>query len=185
MLFKNRFLILTIMLSLGLLLVQCGEEEEPEPEFITTIALTPSSNEVMVNEVFETYLKVKNIEDLMTVGAKIYFDKYKLEVFELERIDDFLVSNGGTVIQLVFNVNNDEGYISIGLQVAASYSVSSGMNDEWQDICKVVFKAISPGSCTATVDIDHESDGDVGLFNSNADLIEDVTVENAAFTISN
>ncbi|MBN1755487.1 hypothetical protein JW877_04650 [bacterium] len=177
--------VMLVLLLMSILMFHCGEEEDPPVEYKATIGILPAENAVVINEVFQTHLKVKNIENLMTVGTKIYYDKYKLEVVELARVDSFLTSNGGNVIQIEFENNQEAGMVNIGLTVPAGNAVSCELDDVWHPICKVVFRALSPGSEDLTIDIDHQSDGDVGLFDKFATLIEGVVVENAEVNISN
>ncbi len=178
--------ILYLLLTFFLLFTNCDcdDSTSPKVELISTVASLPASQSVVVNEIFDTYIKVKNINDLMTFGAKVYFDKNKLEVAELTRMDTFLTSNGGSVNQLSFRAHNDEGYVSIALGVTADHAVSD-TSDEWQTICKITYKALSPGTADIELNIDHDADGDVGLFDDTATLIEDITVEDATVEISN
>jgi len=130
---------------------------------IPAITLTPTEKSVAQNDTFSVYFKVHKVDSLSGVGARLTFDKTKLQAVELGRVDTFLASRGGSVVQLQFNKDNASGIVNLVLGLIGPVQAVSGEGL----VGRVLFKAITPATQTElTVTADNSIDSNLGLLNN-------------------
>ncbi len=139
---------------------------------ISAIMLSPPDTSVAKDASFTLYIKARNVTDLCTFGAKISFDKTKLEVLDLGREDTFLKSNGGAINQLRFTKDNTLGKVEMVLGVFPATTSVTGDGK----IGKIVFKALAAGTANLTISMDTAADADLGLYDKNANLVNSLAL---------
>ena len=135
---------------------------------VPALILTPPDSVITQGEEITAYIEARQCTDLGTVGAKITFDRTKLQVKELGREDAFLKSNSGSINQLKFFPDNANGTIDIVLGIFPSSAAVSGSGK----IGKIVFTTVSTGTATISLSLDNTADSDLGLYDKNANLID-------------
>ncbi len=134
---------------------------------VPTLILSKPHSTVDNGDTLTLYLAARNVSNLATIGARIQFDPGKLQVAELGRQDSLLMSNGGTVNQLLFTNDNANGLLDMVLGVFPSISAVSGHGN----IGRIVFTAIDTGVTDLAIRIDNDKDSNYALFDQNADLM--------------
>jgi len=139
---------------------------------IAVIMLSPPDTTVAKDASFTLYIKARHVTDLCTFGAKISFDKTKLEVLDLGREDTFLKSNGGAINQLRFTKDNTLGKVEMVLGVFPAAASVTGDGK----IGKIVFKAPVAGMADISISMDATADADLGLYDKNANLLNSLAL---------
>lgn len=169
---------------LGLILFICGCGTEPKPEPVEpTVLITSTSTSAGIGEIIDAKLAVKGIAELASIGVKITYDPYKLEIVRLNRDDTWLASNGGTVQQMAFTTDNTNGFAKIVLGIFPASKAVGDTSETIHHIAYLRIKALSAGTATLTVSINNASDSDLGIFNKNANLVSGVKTQNFSLNI--
>lgn len=134
---------------------------------VPTLILSKPNSTVNNGDTVTLYLAARNVSNLATIGAQVEFDPEKLQVAELGRQDSLLMSNGGTVNQLLFKNDNANGTLDMVLGVFPSMSAVSGKGN----IGRIVFTAIDTGITDLAIRIDNDKNSNYALFDQNADLM--------------
>jgi hypothetical protein len=137
---------------------------------VPTIILTPPDTSLKKGDRLSVYLAARNVVELATFGAQIQFDPTKLKVVELERQDEFLKSNAGSVMQLEFTKDNAAGTVDAVLGIFPASSGVSGSGN----IGKIVFEALETDTTEIAIRVDNAVNSDLGLFDKNANLMYSV-----------
>ncbi len=137
---------------------------------VPTIILSPPDTTLNRGDRVAVFLAARSVVDLATFGAQIRFDPAKLQVVELERQDDFLKSNAGSVMQLEFTKDNVAGTIDAVLGIFPASSGVSGSGN----IGKIVFEALDTDTTEIAIRVDNSQNSDLGLFDKNANLMYSV-----------
>ena len=166
-----------------LLFVGCSKNEENTPQ--PTISLQSSVSSAVVNEIIDADLGLKAVQEIAAVGVKITYNPAKIEITELNRDDSYFTSGGGTVQQMEFSVDNDNGVAKMVLAIFPSDSAVGDDSETFHRIASLQIRALSPGDASLSISIDNSADSDLGIFDRNANLVSDVDVENITLSISN
>lgn len=144
---------------------------------VPTIILTPPDSSLKKGERISVYLAARNVVEMATFGAQVQFDPTKLKVVELEREDDFLKSNSGSVMQLQFTKDNTAGTVNAVLGIFPASSGVSGSGN----IGKIVFEALETDTSDIAIRVDNAANSDLGLFDKNANLMYSVGLGSRIF----
>ena len=139
---------------------------------VPSVILTPSRSLVQTDSLLSIELAARQMLDLATFGVRIEFDPNFLRVEELIRKDDFLKSQGGSVNQMTFSRNNTDGSVEIILGIFPSTKAVSGDGS----LAQIIFKALQPGQIALSLQTDPAIDPDLGLYDSQANRIEPLTL---------
>jgi hypothetical protein len=140
---------------------------------IPAITLTPTEKVVALNDTFSVYIKVHKVDSLSGVGARLTFDKSKLEAVDVGREDAFLNSKGGTIVQLQFNRNNTLGQVNLVLGLIGPQHAVSGEGT----VGRVRFKALTANTNSELVVIaDNTVDSNLGLLNNKGIYLNAFTI---------
>ena len=179
---RMRYTVILGMIVL-LLFVGCSKNEENTPQ--PTISLQSSVSSAVVNEIIDADLGLKAVQEIAAVGVKITYNPAKIEITELNRDDSYFTSGGGTVQQMEFSVDNDNGVAKMVLAIFPSDSAVGDDSETFHRIASLQIRALSPGDASLSISIDNSADSDLGIFDRNANLVSDVDVENITLSISN
>jgi len=141
---------------------------------VPALIITPPQAVINIGDSLTVYLQARKVSDLSTVGARITFDETSLNVIDMGREDDFLNKNGGTVNQLLFTKDNEQGTIDVVLGV---FPASSAVSDSGK-IGRIVFKALQAGTVDLSISLDNAFNSDLGLFDKNANLMYSLALGN-------
>ena len=183
----RNFAVILLLLSILGILVFCScskKTTEPEPTLDPTVALTSGSSSAVIGEVITADLKVKNIEELAGIGLKLAYDPLKLEVTLMTRDDSWLASEGGTIQQMEFTSNNEQGYSKIVLAIFPSNKAVGDENDTYHPIAQLRIKTLSAGTAGMTISLNNTDDSDLGVFKANGSLATGIVTKNLSLSVS-
>ena len=185
---KKTSLIAFLILSLAIVFsgCDCGTETSPESEAEPMVLLTSEASSAVVGEVIEAELGVKAIGELAAIGVTLSFDIYKLEVVQLSREDEWLTSNDGTIQQMEFSTDEENGITKIVLAIFPrnESTVVGDESETFHSIASLRIRTLSAGNATMTVSIDNTADSDLGIFDANANLVSGIGTENLTISVS-
>jgi hypothetical protein len=144
---------------------------------VPTIILSPPDSSLQTGDRIALHLAARNVVEMSTFGAQVYFDPTKLKVVELEREDDFLKSNAGSVMQIEFSADNNAGTVKAVLGIFPASSGVSGSGN----IGKIIFEAIDSDTTDIAIRVDNQQNSDLGLFDKSANLMYSVGLGSRLF----
>ena len=179
---KKILCILSLLLGLIFFSCDCGTESKPEP-VEPTVLLTSSATGAAIGEIVTANLGVKGLSELASIGVKITYDPYKVEIAGMTRTDTWLTSNGGTIQQMEFSSDNTAGSAKIVLSIFPTSKAVGDTSETIHNIAQLRVKAKSAGTATLTVSINNAQDSDLGIFNKSANLVSGVKTQNLSITV--
>jgi len=148
---------------------------------VPTIILSPPDTTLQTGDQITIHLAARNVAEMATFGAQVEFDPTTLKVVELGRVDAFLKTNHGSVMQLEFNNDNEAGAVKAVLGIFPASAAVTGSGD----IGEIVFEALQPDTTDIRIRIDNLQNSDLGLFDKNADLMYSVGLGSRLYIQSN
>ena len=67
-----------------LLMLSCSPTDDDEDVVEPAVIISSSSSSAVVDEIFDASLGIRAVEELGTIGVKVTFDPYKIEIVEIE-----------------------------------------------------------------------------------------------------
>ncbi|MBN1481987.1 hypothetical protein EH223_06650 [candidate division KSB1 bacterium] len=148
---------------------------------VSTIILSPPDSSLKTGEQIAIHLAARKVLEMSTFGVLVHFDPTRLQVVELQREDDFLTSNSGSVMPMEFTKDNVAGTVKIILGIFPASAGVSGTGD----IGKIVFEAIASDTTDISIQVDNRQNSDLGLFDKSANLIYSVGLGSRLFIQQN
>ncbi len=139
---------------------------------LPALIVSPPDTTVGQDSTVTVRISGRQMQDLITFGARLTFDPSFLRIVGLSRLDDDLTQNGGQVNQMKFSHDNAAGTMNVILGVFPAAAAVDGDID----VAQITFKALQAGVTGLSLTADPADDPDLGLYNKNADRIHAFTL---------